>query len=124
MNFTFKPCAIIVERAEDIAAFANYTDDGASSTVKVEKKEQETTSKVDQTPIVKSESKPASTGSSTGGDRAMASPLAKKLAQEKGIDLKVVTIESLSYFLLTIVDPLITSILERSWFRPTRSNCC
>lgn len=85
-----KPCAIIVERAEDIAAFANYTDDGASSTVKVEKKEQETTSKVDQTPIVKSESKPASTGSSTGGDRAMASPLAKKLAQEKGIDLKSV----------------------------------
>lgn len=87
-----KPCAIVVEKAEDVAAFANYTDDGGAAPVKVEKKEQEPTNKVEQTTSVKVESKTekkqTAASSSTADGRVVASPLAKKLAQEKGINLQ------------------------------------
>ncbi|UJR16124.1 hypothetical protein I4U23_003036 [Adineta vaga] len=94
-----KLCAIIVEKEEDVAAFKDFKDDASDAPTKekssdekpapVEKKEKETTKKDDSTS--KTEEQPSKqktkTTSSTQGDRVVASPLARKLAEEKGIDL-------------------------------------
>ncbi|UJR30417.1 hypothetical protein I4U23_017952 [Adineta vaga] len=97
-----KPCAIIVEKAEDIAAFKDYKDDGSGSTAKkqpsqeqstssakTEKKDNEPTSKTEQqtTSTSKKEKTTTSADRSTQGERVAVSPLARKLAQEKGIDI-------------------------------------
>ena len=100
----FQPCAIIVEKEEDIAAFKDYKDDGsgstakkqpsegqASSSTKSEKKDKESTSKTEQqaasTP--KKEKTPSTPDKTTKGERIAVSPLAKKLAEEKGISIEV-----------------------------------
>jgi pyruvate dehydrogenase E2 component (dihydrolipoamide acetyltransferase) len=106
-----KLCAILVEKAEDIAAFKDFKDDGKASSAKAkssseeqttsaeksEKKEKESTKKedakikTDQETIStekKEQQTSAKTDSSNEGDRVAASPLAKKLAQEKGIELE------------------------------------
>lgn len=98
-----KLCAIIVEKEEDIAAFKDYKDDsssGSSSSAapkkaadepsdKTDKKEKSPTKKEESTSASskKEEPKSTKTSSSDGSDRVAVSPLAKKLAQEKGIDL-------------------------------------
>jgi len=98
-----KLCAIIVEKEEDIAAFKDYKDDssgGSSSAAapkketdepsnKTDKKEKSPTKKEESTSASSKKEEPKSTkpSSSEGGDRVAVSPLAKKLAQEKGIDL-------------------------------------
>ncbi|CAF0917526.1 unnamed protein product [Adineta steineri] len=105
-----KPCAIIVEKEEDIAAFKDYKDDGStastkpkSSDEKQEKKEkeptkkedstnkkEESTSKKEQQTTSKPKKETTKTSSSTQGDRVAASPLARKLAEEKGIEIESV----------------------------------
>lgn len=88
--------AILVEKKEDIAAFKDYKpDSGASSaapkTVDNSKKlqdDREVQAKHTQEPP-KGESKEASAKAPKhdSGDRVFASPYAKKLANEKGLDL-------------------------------------
>ncbi|CAF1151383.1 unnamed protein product [Adineta steineri] len=105
-----KLCAIIVEKEEDIAAFKDFKDDGskpstkktssdeeASSAPKTEKKEKESASKTEQqqqqqTTSTSKKDKPQEQKpqSSSEGSRTAASPLAKKLAQEKSINLESV----------------------------------
>ncbi|CAF1506228.1 unnamed protein product [Adineta steineri] len=103
-----KLCAIIVEKEEDIAAFKDFKDDEsksstkktsvdeeASSAPKTEKKEKESTSKIEQqqqppSTSKKDKSQEQKSQSSSEGSRTAASPLAKKLAQEKGINLESV----------------------------------
>ncbi|CAF1215447.1 unnamed protein product [Rotaria sp. Silwood1] len=87
-----KLCAIIVEKEEDIAAFKNYKDDSSESSdekatisEKTAKKENVPTKKDDLTS--QKEQKTTSTRSSSDDDRIVASPFARKIAQEKGIDL-------------------------------------
>jgi len=106
-----KLCAIIVEKEEDIAAFKDYKDDGSESSTKKKSSDEQTTStektekkekepaKKDDTTSKKTEQQTTSTSkkekeqetkttsSSTDDGRVIASPLARKLAQEKGIDL-------------------------------------
>ncbi|CAF1018107.1 unnamed protein product [Adineta ricciae] len=91
-----KLCAIIVNKEEDVAAFKDFTDDGGetpakdeSADQKAEKKEKEPAKKEDSTSKSKEQPKKekAQTSSSTKGDRIVVSPLARKLAEEKGIDL-------------------------------------
>jgi pyruvate dehydrogenase E2 component (dihydrolipoamide acetyltransferase) len=97
-----KLCAIIVEKKEDIAAFKDYKDDGSGTistkkktsdeqpapTTKPEKKEKEASP---PPPAPKKEETTSKTTSTpTKGDRVFASPLARKLAGEKGIDLSSV----------------------------------
>jgi len=108
-----KLCAIMVEKEEDIAAFKDFKDETEESSgkgktseeqpaasAKTETKEKEpskkedASSKTDQqtTPTEKKEKHQeqkttTKSPSSTGDDRVVASPLAKKIAQEKGIDL-------------------------------------
>ncbi|CAF0854333.1 unnamed protein product [Adineta ricciae] len=100
-----KPCAIIVEKEEDIAAFKDYKDDGSGSTAKKqsseeqapsptksEKKDKESTSKTEQQAVStpkKEKTTPAS-DKTTKGERIAVSPLAKKLAEEKGINIQSV----------------------------------
>ena len=80
-----------MEKAEDVAAFKDFTDDGAKSAEepaapKAEKKEKEASAPA---PTKKESPPEKKTTSSSGDDRVAVSPLAKKLAQEKGIDLQV-----------------------------------
>ncbi|CAF4746639.1 unnamed protein product [Rotaria sp. Silwood1] len=93
-----KLCAIIVEKEEDIAAFKNYKDDSSESSVKKKSSDEKATisektamkenvlTKKDDSTSQK-EQKTTSTRSSSDDDRIVASPFARKIAQEKGIDL-------------------------------------
>ncbi|CAF4407027.1 unnamed protein product, partial [Adineta steineri] len=71
-------------------------DEEASSAPKTEKKEKESTSKTEQqqqqttSTSKKDKSQEQKSQSSSEGSRTAASPLAKKLAQEKGINLESV----------------------------------
>ncbi|CAF1513299.1 unnamed protein product [Adineta ricciae] len=100
-----KPCAIIVEKEEDIAAFKDYKDDSSGSTAKKqsseeqapsstksEKKDKESTSKTEQQAVStpKKEKTPPTSDKTTKGERIAVSPLAKKLAEEKGINIESV----------------------------------
>ena len=85
-----KPLAILVSKREDIEAFANYTE----SAVKAEIKEQSDSVKAEikeQSDSVNADSKANNLNLNTvsvgSDDRVKASPLAKKLASEKGINL-------------------------------------
>ncbi|KAJ2650398.1 pyruvate dehydrogenase complex dihydrolipoamide acetyltransferase component (E2), partial [Coemansia sp. RSA 1285] len=86
------PVAIVVENKEDVAAFADYSVDQATA----ESPEPASgggsngqgASSADAAPPpppVKAEA--AKEGSSSGGDRVFASPLAKTMAKERGLDL-------------------------------------
>ncbi|CAF2562640.1 unnamed protein product [Rotaria sp. Silwood2] len=100
-----KLCAIIVEKQEDIAAFKDYkdedtgaavekksSDEQTTSTKKPEKKEKEPTKTGDSTSKTEQQTASATktTSSSTKDGRVFASPFARKLAEEKGIDLESV----------------------------------
>ena len=95
--FFFQLTCIIVENEEDIAAFKNYVDD--SSTTKSQSspvQAQATPPVAPPKPIPASSpatpaqsSLPSSPASFKSTDRLFASPLAKKLAAEKGFDLSV-----------------------------------
>lgn len=92
-----KLCAIIVEKEEDIAAFKDFKDDGAGTSApptaaKPEKKEKEAPKKEESTakPTQPAPKKETPSPAKTTGDRVFASPLARKLAKEKNIDLSSV----------------------------------
>lgn len=83
-----------MNKEEDIAAFKDFKDDGgqepvkeASAVEKPEKKEKEPVKKEDSTSKPKEQPKQEK----KQGDRVVVSPLARKLAEEKGIELAVTT---------------------------------
>ncbi|KAJ2374590.1 pyruvate dehydrogenase complex dihydrolipoamide acetyltransferase component (E2), partial [Coemansia sp. RSA 2607] len=92
------PVAIIVENESDVAAFADFTLDQVGS-----KSDSSASKAADAAPAAepaKAEAAPAESSSSSSssssakaedGSRIFASPLAKTLAKEKGIDLAQVT---------------------------------
>lgn len=98
-----KLCAIIVEKEEDIAAFKDFKDDSSSSSAskktsdepatssdKTDKKDKPSPKKEESTSTSSKKDEQKSTTTTTSSnesDRVAVSPLAKKLAQEKGIDL-------------------------------------
>ena len=102
-------CAIIVEKQEDIAAFKDYTDTGDESPTpqKASEEQKSSPAKADEKPKHDAPSKtdqPAASApkkeesrekkaASNKGSRVIASPLARKLAEEKGIQLDVSTAE-------------------------------
>ena len=84
--------AILVEDEDDVAAFKDYVPDNASAP------EPAAAPAAEPTPAPVATSRPATSVQSTpaapaqpSGDRIFASPLAKKLATESGIDLGNVT---------------------------------
>jgi len=89
-----KLCAIIVEKAEDVAAFKDFTDDGAAAPASKPKSADEPAAKAEKVekeaaaPVKKDVQSEKKATSSAEDGRVVASPLAKKLAQEKGIDLQ------------------------------------
>ncbi|CAF1046042.1 unnamed protein product [Rotaria sordida] len=106
-----KLCAVIVENQEDIAAFKDYkgedagtaaekksSDEQTTSPKKTEKKEKEkestkpsdSTSKTEQQTTSTTKTKTTTTSSSKKDGQVFASPFARKLAEEKGVDLELV----------------------------------
>ncbi len=113
-NLHIQLCAIIVEKEEDIAAFKDYKGDSSEPSAKTKSSDEQATSsgKAEKEPTKKDESKSqtehqttstpkkekqqeqkttTASRSSAEGDRVAASPLARKLAQEKNIDIEVNT---------------------------------
>lgn len=89
-----KLVCIIVESESDIAAFKEFKDDGATVAPPSAPASAPPTSS--QPPPVTSAPSPASTssppislGSMPSGERVYASPLAKRIAAEKGLNLQV-----------------------------------
>lgn len=75
------PIAILVEKKSDIAAFANYTAASASAP------SQESTPAEAQPATKAAESQPVHHAAPQDGSKIFVSPYAKKLANEKGIEL-------------------------------------
>lgn len=100
---------IIVENESDIAAFKDFVDDspaGAPASIAPSSKPVSSSS-VLPTPkptASKAEAPPQSIPFQTGS-RILASPLAKRLATEKGLDLsvRIMTIINVNYFTLSLV---------------------
>jgi pyruvate dehydrogenase E2 component (dihydrolipoamide acetyltransferase) len=87
--------AIIGEKGEDISAILASAGSPAASAPVVEEKKELSPAPVVEAPKVVAESKPAQVVApasvpSSNGNRVVASPLAKKLAEEKGIDIQAV----------------------------------
>ena len=83
-----KTVAILVENKEDIAAFANYSEDAAP--VQAQPAAAQETQAAASTPASSgATSQPRA--ASQSGDRVFISPLAKKLAEEKGLDFTQIT---------------------------------
>ena len=123
-------CAIIVEKQEDIAAFKDYTDTGdATSTASPaktdEKAKHDASSETNPSAasVTKKEAsrekKAASTSGSSKGSRVIASPLARKLAEESGIQLHVSTTE-LTHRRLYFICASVDSRNRSRWSHPCR----
>ena len=132
-------CAIIVEKQEDIAAFKDYTDTGDASSTPQKASNEQTASpaKTDEkakhdassetNPSAASvtkkeesrEKKAASTSGSSKGSRVIASPLARKLAEESGIQLNVSTTE-LTHRRLYFICASVDSRNRSRWSHPCR----
>ncbi|KAI0242542.1 pyruvate dehydrogenase complex dihydrolipoamide acetyltransferase component (E2), partial [Massospora cicadina] len=86
-----QPLAILVENKEDVEKFAGYTIEDALSTGNAAPQEESSTKGDEPSTPTPEASKPetsqAPESTSTDGERVFASPLAKKLALEKGIAL-------------------------------------
>ncbi|KAJ2887343.1 pyruvate dehydrogenase complex dihydrolipoamide acetyltransferase component (E2), partial [Coemansia aciculifera] len=84
------PVAIIVENEADVAAFADFSFDQVSSGSAAPQKAQKQPAK-EEAPAAAAAATPVAAAQSAqtaaDGDRIFASPLAKTLAKEKGIDL-------------------------------------
>ncbi|CAF2984216.1 unnamed protein product [Rotaria socialis] len=98
-----KLCAIIVEKQEDIAAFKDYKGDNGEAPVKTKstdeqaaapkKTEKEPPKKSDSASKTEQEAAAGSTAKTIGANKdgsVFASPFARKLAQEKSINLQLV----------------------------------
>jgi pyruvate dehydrogenase E2 component (dihydrolipoamide acetyltransferase) len=84
--------AIIAEEGEDVSAAAAGGSDAPAPNAEDQKPE-ESPKKADESPAPKSEpasEKPTPAASTASGDRVKASPLARRLAEAKGIDLSSV----------------------------------
>ncbi|KAI9099427.1 2-oxoacid dehydrogenases acyltransferase-domain-containing protein [Phlyctochytrium arcticum] len=84
------PLAVLVENKDDVAAFKDFKPEGAAAAPKPKQEEAPSPKKEEAKPKEESkEEKSSSTGpsSSASSDRIVASPLAKTLAAERGIDL-------------------------------------
>ena len=94
-----KLLCLIVENEEDVAKFSDYEDDGSTLVTKAAKEPKpaaapaapEATSAPPPSPAIKTHP-PAAAPARPAGDRPFASPAAKKMAQEKGLDLSQVRI--------------------------------
>ncbi|KXN73550.1 pyruvate dehydrogenase [Conidiobolus coronatus NRRL 28638] len=93
------PIAILVESEDLVAQFADFTvNDIQGGSTAATSEAQAEPAKTEAAPAPKAESKPAATESkpqatstqSSSDDRIKASPLARKLAEEKGIDIGAV----------------------------------
>ncbi|KAI8320022.1 pyruvate dehydrogenase [Martensiomyces pterosporus] len=81
------PIAIIVENESDIAAFADFSLSEASVESPAIDASADQAPAAAAVPAAAAPTPAAATTAATGGDRIFASPLAKTLAKEKGIDL-------------------------------------
>ncbi|KAJ2599537.1 pyruvate dehydrogenase complex dihydrolipoamide acetyltransferase component (E2) [Coemansia sp. RSA 1722] len=85
------PVAIVVENESDIAAFADFTVDQAGSNSGSAAAESAPAAEAPQQPAqpaqTEAAAKPAVSSAADSGSRIFASPLAKAMAKEKGIDL-------------------------------------
>ena len=80
-----KVVAIIVEDKADLDAFKNYTAESASAPAATAAAPAEPASQA-ATPAAAASSSPAAPAQSSG-DRVFVSPLAKRMAEEKGLSL-------------------------------------
>ncbi|KAJ1725041.1 pyruvate dehydrogenase complex dihydrolipoamide acetyltransferase component (E2) [Coemansia erecta] len=93
------PVAIIVENESDVAAFADFTldqvgsksDSGSSQAAEAAPAAEPAKAETAPAPAASSSSSSSSSTQAEDGSRIFASPLAKTLAKEKGIDLAQVT---------------------------------
>ncbi|KAF9166051.1 pyruvate dehydrogenase complex dihydrolipoamide acetyltransferase component (E2) [Actinomortierella ambigua] len=83
-----KPIAVLVENKEDVEKFADFTADGgaAAAPAAAEKKEEPKKAETPKAETPKAEA-PKETSSRADAERIFASPIARKLANEKGLDL-------------------------------------
>jgi len=81
-----KIVAVLVDNKDDIAAFSDYTGEASAAPVQEAAPAQQEAAQTAQ-PAAQASSAPAT---AVSGDRVFASPLAKKIAAEKGIDLSQV----------------------------------
>ncbi|XP_015192928.2 dihydrolipoyllysine-residue acetyltransferase component of pyruvate dehydrogenase complex, mitochondrial isoform X1 [Lepisosteus oculatus] len=81
------PLCIIVEKESDIGAFADYVETGVAEIKSPPPAPAPAPAPVAAVPPLSQQSIPAATPVPPAGAKAFASPLAKKLAAEKGIDL-------------------------------------
>ncbi|KAJ9079433.1 pyruvate dehydrogenase complex dihydrolipoamide acetyltransferase component (E2), variant 2 [Entomophthora muscae] len=86
-----QPLAILVENKEDVEKFASYTVDDALSGGSSAPKSEESAKPADAPKPAAEAPSSAPAASPTQGERVFASPLAKKLANEKGIELSDIT---------------------------------
>ncbi|XP_046437738.1 dihydrolipoyllysine-residue acetyltransferase component of pyruvate dehydrogenase complex, mitochondrial-like [Daphnia pulex] len=84
-----KLVCIIVEKAEDVAAFKDFKDDGAAVAAPPASQQPEIITP-SQSSVATAAPVPSSTAA-TSSERVFASPLAKKMAAEKGISLASVS---------------------------------
>lgn len=77
------PVAILVDNEADIAAFADYTPESGES---APAKEAEPVAAAEATPAAVAVA-PSTASPAASGDRVVASPLAKKVADESGVNL-------------------------------------
>ncbi len=83
------PIAVIVEKAEDVAAFADFKASAAGANASPVAKETAAPPKEGAATIPPAAAAPAASGAS--GGRVFASPVAKKEAKERGLDLASVS---------------------------------
>lgn len=81
-----KIVAVLVDNKDDIAAFADYTGEGGAPAAAPAQEAAPVQEAAQTVQPAASQATPASPVASSG-DRVFASPLAKKVAAEKGIDL-------------------------------------
>lgn len=80
--------AIIGEEGEDISGLLEGKDDGGSDDSDSDEKEEKKEAKADDSEDEKKPEKAEKTSSASDDGRIKASPLARKMAEDKGIDLK------------------------------------
>ncbi|CAO3616329.1 unnamed protein product [Mucor hiemalis] len=86
-----QPIAVFVENEEDIAAFENFSvADVAGGAPAAEEPKKEEPKKEEAAAPVAAESKSESKATASHGGRVLASPLARKIADERGLDISLV----------------------------------
>eukprot|EP01006_Ploeotia_vitrea_P055964 TRINITY_DN68053_c11_g1_i1.p1 TRINITY_DN68053_c11_g1~~TRINITY_DN68053_c11_g1_i1.p1 ORF type:complete len:501 (+),score=290.27 TRINITY_DN68053_c11_g1_i1:50-1504(+) len=84
------PVAIMVEEEEDVAAFKDYSPDAAEADSKTAAAAAAAEAPKEQAPEKQQQQQAKAAPSRSSGERVFASPLARSLAAEKGIDVAAV----------------------------------